>query len=63
MINKLSNFIFLLRQSIGLPEIFFMVGMAALYSGLAVLLSPALAQAVCGAIFVLLSVLMASRGV
>ncbi len=50
-----------MRQNIGLPEILFLVGMASLYSGLSALLSASLAQTVCGAILVCLSVLMAIK--
>lgn len=48
-------------QNIGLPEIFFLIGMASLYSGLSALLSASLAQTVCGAVLVCLSVLMALK--
>lgn len=49
------------RQNIGLPEIFFIFGMASLYSGLSALISASLARTVCGAVLVCLSVLMAIR--
>lgn len=49
------------RSNIGLPEIFFVFGMASLYSGLSALLSASLAQTVCGAVLVCLSVLMAIK--
>lgn len=49
------------RQNIGLPEIFFLIGMASLYSGLSALISASLARTVCGAVLVSLSVLMAIR--
>ncbi len=49
------------RSNIGLPEILFLVGMASLYSGLSALLSASLAQTVCGAVLVFLSVLMALK--
>lgn len=49
------------RSNIGMPEIFFLVGMASLYSGLSALLSASLAQTVCGAVLVFLSVLMALK--
>lgn len=49
------------RSNIGLPEILFLVGMASLYSGLSALLSASLAQTVCGAVLVFLSILMALK--
>lgn len=61
--KKIKEIIFALvawvRLNIGLSEIFFLAGMASLYSGLSALLSASLAQTVCGAVLVLLSVLMA----
>lgn len=62
MINRLWNAVLAwIRKNIGLSELFFLVGMASLYSGLSALLSAALAQTVCGAVLVLLSVLMALK--
>ncbi len=62
MINRLWNAVLAwIRQNIGLSELFFLVGMASLYSGLSALLSAALAQTVCGAVLVFLSVLMALK--
>jgi hypothetical protein len=56
---KITALLAWVRLNIGLPEIFFLVGMASLYSGLSALLSASLAQTVCGAVLVFLSVLMA----
>jgi len=62
MINRLWNAVLAwIRQNIGLSELFFLVGMASLYSGLSALLSASLAQTVCGAVLVFLSILMALK--
>lgn len=62
MINRLWNSMLAwISQNMGLSELFFLVGMASLYSGLSALLSAALAQTVCGAVLVCLSVLMAIK--
>lgn len=59
MNQRLNALLVWTRANIGLPEIFFLVGMASLYSGLSALLSASMAQTVCGAVLVFLSVLMA----
>jgi hypothetical protein len=59
MNRRLSTLLTWARANIGLPEIFFFAGMASLYSGLSALISASLAQTVCGAVLVFISVLMA----
>lgn len=61
MISRLIALIAWVRMNIGLSELFFLVGMASLYSGLSALLSASLAQTVCGAVLIFLSVLMALK--
>lgn len=53
------TFLSFISQYIGLSELFFLVGMASLYCGLTVLFSQALAQTVCGAVLVFISILIA----
>ena len=61
MKSKFLDLIAWARSNIGLPEIFFLFGMASLYGGLSALLSASLAQTVCGAVLVFLSVFMAVK--
>ena len=57
----MKNLINTIRESVGVPEFFLLLGMALLYAGSAAQFNHAVAQIVCGAALVSISVIVSLR--